>query len=107
LPIAYPGGNGPAHGVESVYYDSTFRYTMTDNLQTIVRSSAQARRPEGNPKADKRRYFVLGHGSHLVDTARFLGGEIAAVRARLREDFGAHCWFVETEFASGALGHLD
>ena len=68
---------------------------------------AQARRPEGNPKADKRRYFVLGHGSHLTDTARFLGGEITAVHARLREDFGAHCWFVETEFASGALGHLD
>jgi predicted dehydrogenase len=98
---------GRLMALKAWYYDSTFRYTMTDNLQAIVRASAQARRPEGNPKADKRRYFVLGHGSHLVDTARFLGGEIAAVRARLREDFGAHCWFVETEFASGALGHLD
>ena len=89
------------------YYDSTFRYTMTDNLQALVRTSAQARRPEGNPKADKRRYFVLGHGSHLVDTARFLGGEITAVRARAARGLGAYCWFVETEFASGALGHLD
>jgi predicted dehydrogenase len=98
---------GRIMALKAWYYDSTFRYVMTDNLQAIVRSSAQARRPEGNPNADKRRYFVLGHGSHLVDTARFLGGEIAAVRARLREDFGAYGWFVETEFASGALGHLD
>jgi len=89
------------------YYDSTFRYTMTDNLQPIVRASTQAHRPGGNPKADQRRYFLLGHGSHLVDTTRFFGGEITAVRARLREDAGAFCWFVETDFASGALGHLD
>jgi predicted dehydrogenase len=98
---------GRLMALKAWYYDSTFRYSMTDNLQPIVRASAQARRPEGDPKADKRRYFVLGHGSHLVDTARFLGGEITAVRARWREDFGAHCWFVETEFANGALGHLD
>jgi predicted dehydrogenase len=98
---------GRIMALKAWYYDSTFRYTMTDNLQAIVRSSAQARRPEGNPKADKRRYFVLGHGSHLVDTARYLGGEINAVRARVREDFDALAWFVETEFASGALGHLD
>ncbi|HZM02471.1 MAG TPA: Gfo/Idh/MocA family oxidoreductase [Candidatus Saccharimonadales bacterium] len=98
---------GRIMALKAWYYDSTHRYTMTDNLQPIVRSSAKARRPEGNPKADKRRYFLLGHGCHLMDTARFLGGEILAVRARLREDFGAFCWFVETEFASGALGHLD
>jgi predicted dehydrogenase len=36
-----------------------------------------------------------------------LGGPITAVRARLLERFGAYCWFVETEFASGTLGHLD
>jgi predicted dehydrogenase len=98
---------GPMLALKAWYYDSIFRYTMTDNLQPIVRASAQARRPERNPKADQRRYFMLGHGSHLADTARFLGGEITAVRARLREDPGAFCWFVETDFASGALGHLD
>jgi predicted dehydrogenase len=50
---------------------------------------------------------MLAHGSHLVDTARFFCGEIVAVRARLLERAGAYCWFVETEFANGALGHLD
>lgn len=89
------------------YCDSTYRYTMTDNLQPIPATSAQARKPKDNPKADKRRYFILTHASHLVDTARFLGGAITGVRARLNEKFGAYCWFVEVEFASGALGHLD
>jgi predicted dehydrogenase len=50
---------------------------------------------------------MLAHGSHLVDTARFLGGEIVEVDARLREKFEARCWFVEAAFADGALGHLD
>ena len=88
------------------YCDSTYRYTMTDNLQAIAMASPQALRPEGNPKADKRRYFMLTHGSHLVDTARFLGGEMMSVRARLVEKFGAYGWFVAVEFADGSVGHL-
>jgi predicted dehydrogenase len=91
----------------SWYCDSTFRYTMTDNLQPIVRSSANARRPAGNPKSDKRRYFMLTHGSHLVDTARYLAGEIMAVRARCSERLGTFCWFIEADLASGALAHLE
>jgi predicted dehydrogenase len=89
------------------YCDSAFRYTMTDNLQPVVRTSAHARRPAGNPKADKRRYFMLTHGSHMVDTARFLTGEITAVRARCLEKLGAFCWFVEADLANGALAHFE
>lgn len=98
---------GELMSLQAWYCDSTYRYTMTDNLQPIPLASAQARKPEGNPKADKRRYFILTHASHLVDTARFFGGEIASLRARLREKFGAYCWFIDIEFGSGALGHLD
>jgi predicted dehydrogenase len=89
------------------YCDSAYRYTMTDNLQPIPVVSADVLRPEGDPKADKQRYLLLGHGSHLVDTARFLGGEIEAVRAQLVTKGGSHCWFVAAEFSSGALGHFD
>src|SRR5262249_40405091 len=89
------------------YCDSTARYVMTDNLQPIVHTSEQARRPAGNPKADKRRYFMLTHGSHLVDTARFLAGEITAVRARCSERSGTYCWFVEADLANGALAHFE
>ncbi|HEY0603599.1 MAG TPA: Gfo/Idh/MocA family oxidoreductase [Herpetosiphonaceae bacterium] len=89
------------------YYDSVYRYTMTDNLQPLVQTSAQARRPAGNPKADKRRYFILTHGSHLVDTTRFLGGEIVRVQTRLVERFESYCWFVAVDFADGSVGHID
>jgi predicted dehydrogenase len=89
------------------YWDSVHRYTMTDNLQPVRETSSDAVRPDGNPKADKGRYFLLTHGSHLVDTARWLGGEIVGVRARMLERVGAFCWNVDVEFAHGALGHLD
>jgi predicted dehydrogenase len=98
---------GARMGLKAWYYDSTYRYTMTDNLQPIRVTSAQVRRPGGDPKADRVRYFMLTHGSHLVDSSRYLGGEIAAVRARLLERFGACCWFVSVDFADGSLGHLD
>ena len=98
---------GALIGFKCWYYDSFERYTMTDNLQPIPVASVHARKPDQNPKADKRRYFMLTHGSHMVDSARYLAGPIQSVRARLLEKAGAHCWFVETQFASGALGHMD
>jgi predicted dehydrogenase len=98
---------GELISLKAWYYDSHRRYTMTDNLQAIVQLSARAKRPEGNPKADKRCYFMLTHGSHLVDTARFLGGEIVSVQARLVERFGAYCWFAAIDLADGSVGHLD
>ena len=98
---------GQRLGLKFWYCDSTERYTMTDNLQPLPLASGSARRPEGNPKADRRRYLMLTHGSHLVDTARFLGGELASVQARLVERAGAYCWFAAVEFADGSVGHLD
>jgi len=98
---------GQRLALKAWYCDSVYRYTMTDNLQPIPLTSAQSIRPDHNPKADKRRYLLLTHGSHLVDTARFLGGEILSVQARLTEKFGAYYWFVSLEFADGSVGHLD
>jgi predicted dehydrogenase len=98
---------GPMISFKAWYYDSTLRYTMTDNLQPILIHSRHSRQPAGDPKADKRRYFLLTHGSHLVDTARFLAGEMVSVCGRPTERSGAYCWFVDVEFASGSLGHLD
>ena len=98
---------GQRIALKSWYYDSVYRYTMTDNLQPIPLASRKALRPEGNPKADRRRYYLLTHGSHLVDTARFLGGPIKAVRARFLERFESFCWFISADFEDGSLGHLD
>ena len=98
---------GEVLALKAWYCDSTHRYTNTDAVQPLPIASRHARKPAENPKADLRRYYMLAHGSHLVDTARFLCGDIVAVRARLVEKFGALSWFVDTEFASGAQGHLD
>jgi predicted dehydrogenase len=98
---------GERIALKAWYHDSVYRYTMTDNLQAIPVSSQKSLRPEGDPKVDRRRYYILTHGSHLVDTARFLGGPIAGLRARLVERFGAYCWFIAVDFADGTLGHLD
>jgi predicted dehydrogenase len=89
------------------YCDSTHRYAMTDAVQPLIITSAAAKKPAENPKADLKRYYMLAHGSHLVDTARFLAGPIDMVEARLTERFGAYCWFVTVAFANGAVGHLD
>ncbi|HWQ14201.1 MAG TPA: Gfo/Idh/MocA family oxidoreductase [Roseiflexaceae bacterium] len=98
---------GQLQALKAWYYDSAYRYTMTDNLQPAPLSSARTLRPAGDPKADRRRYLLLTHGSHLVDTARFLGGEIVRVQARYVERGDSHCWFVAVDFADGTLGHLD
>lgn len=98
---------GERLALKAWYCDSTYRYAMTDNLQPLIVTSEQAKRPAGDPKADRERYYLLGHGSHLVDTARFLGGRLRSVRARLVRKFGAYCWLVDVEFEDGAAGQLD
>lgn len=98
---------GDLVALKAWYCDSTHRYPMTDAVQPLVITSARARKPSENPKADLRRYYMLAHGCHLIDTARFFAGDIVAVQARLSERGGMWCWFVDVEFASGTLGHLD
>ena len=98
---------GELQAIKAWYCDSTHRYTNTDAVQPLPLKSAEARKPAGDPKADKQQYFMLAHGSHLVDTARYFGGEIVSVSARLSTKFGAYCWFVDVEYANGCLGHLD
>ena len=98
---------GEILALKAWYCDSTHRYTITDAVQPLPVISKNARKPAENPKADMRRYFMLAHGSHLFDTARFLCGEIVEVSARLNEKYGAYSWFVDVAFANGAMGHLD
>jgi predicted dehydrogenase len=89
------------------YCDSTHRYPVTDAVQPFIVKSAKAKKPGVNPKADLEQYYMLAHGCHLVDTARYLCGDIVEIDARHREKFGAHCWFVDVAFANGTFGHLD
>ncbi|NKN06032.1 Gfo/Idh/MocA family protein [Rhizobium laguerreae] len=98
---------GEMVALKAWYCDSTHRYPMTDAVQPLIVTSADAKKPSTNPKADLRRYYMLAHGCHLIDTARYFAGDIVSVNARLSERAGIWCWFVDVEFASGTLGHLD
>ena len=98
---------GEMLALKAWYCDSTHRYQLTDAVQPLMIKSANAKKPKGDPKADLERYYLLAHGSHLLDTARYFAGEITEVDARLRQRFGAYCWFVDVAFASGVFGHLD
>ena len=93
--------------LDAWYYDSIYRYTMQDNLYPIPVETAHSKRPPGDWKANRERYLLLTHGAHLLDTARFLAGEIVGVTARHRAHGQMHGWTIEVEFESGALGHLE
>jgi predicted dehydrogenase len=100
-------GMGELLALKAWYCDSTHRYRVTDAVQPLIAKSANAKRPKIDPKANLERYYMLAHGCHLLDTARYLGGEIVEVDARLRQRSNTYCWFVDVAFANGALGHLD
>lgn len=98
---------GQMVALKAWYCDSTHRYPMTDAVQPLMVTSKAAKKPAENPKADLDRYYMLAHGSHLVDVARHFAGPIRAVDARLSNRAGIRCWFVDVEFENGVLGHLD
>src|SRR4051812_44207271 len=67
---------GEVLAMRAWYCDSAYRYAMTDAVQPLMHAGRAPLRPHGDPKADRPRYYLLGHASHLVDTARYLCGEI-------------------------------
>jgi predicted dehydrogenase len=98
---------GEMLAMKAWYCDSTHRYSMTDAVQPIPIVSDQSIKPSLDPKADKQKYYMLAHGSHLVDTARYLAGPIESLRARFLKKFEAYCWFIDVNFENGGMGHLD
>ena len=89
------------------YCDSVGRYTLTDNVMPVLYSSGAMKKPEGNPKAVLDRYYLLGHGSHLLDTALYFMGMIESISARYVHKESLHSWLIDCNFESGAIGTLD
>ena len=89
------------------YCDSVGRYTLTDNVMPILYSSGSMRKPSGNPKAVLDHYYILGHGSHLLDTALYFMGPIDRISARYVHKGSMHSWLIDCDFACGAIGTLD
>ena len=77
------------------YCDSAYRYDMTDDLQPqILTSSLKKPAPGGNPKADKRKYYLMTHGVHLFDTIQFIAGTVEWMEAYLSETGGIYTWMI-------------
>ncbi len=89
------------------YCDSMGRYTLTDNVMPILYSSDQMKKPANNPKSIRDRYYLLGHGSHLFDTARYFLGNIESVEAKYVNVGDMYSWLIACEFENGAIGNLD
>lgn len=89
------------------YCDSIGRYTLTDNVMPVLYSSSEMKKPAGNPKAVLDHYYLLGHGSHLFDTALYFMGPIDTLSARYITRKKMHSWLIDCNFASGAIGTLD
>ena len=70
---------GEMLALKAWYCDSTHRYAVTDAVQPHMIRSAKAQKPAGNPKADLARYFMLAHGSHLLDTARYFASDASLI----------------------------
>lgn len=98
---------GEILALKAWYCDNTYRYTVCDNVMPILEFSQKAKKPAGNPKKELFTYYLLGHGSHLIDTARFFAGNIISIKASHVEKYGAYCWFIDVEFENGSIGNLD
>ncbi len=89
------------------YCDSTGRYQVCDNVMPPIYSSPNMKKPAGNPKADLEKYYLLGHGSHLFDTARYLMGNITSVETKHVVKGNLYSWLIACDFENGAIGNLD
>ena len=83
------GGNRAA--VEATLFPKTF-------------SDPGSRRTEATFKADRERYLLSTHGSHVFDTVRFLLGEVKSATATHRRFGPDHAWHLLVTLASDAVG---
>ena len=80
---------------------------MTDNLQPIPLHSPLALRPADDPKANRGRYFLLRTAATWWTRHGSWEGRSRGSGPVMLHHSGAFCWFVDVDFADGALGHLD
>jgi predicted dehydrogenase len=78
-------------GVEATLFPKTF-------------DDPGSRRTEATFKADRERYLLATHGSHVFDTVRFLLGEVKSVTATHRRFGPDHAWHMLVTLASDAVG---
>ena len=93
--------------VSGWYCDSAFRPSMQDSLRLPLVRSAQQQGFDPAFKNDRKAYKLITHGTHLVNTLRYFGGEIVALQARLANQYDNLSWHGVLEYADGAVGHFE
>ncbi len=58
-------------------------------------------------KADRRRYLLATHGSHIFDTVRYLLGDVGSLLSRHRDDGQDQLWQLLLITKSGAIGTVN
>lgn len=82
----------------------TTRPGMEATLFPRVYADPEVRQVEAGFKADREKYLLATHGSHIFDTVRYLLGDVTSVIANHRGYGKDHAWAVLLSLASGAIG---
>jgi predicted dehydrogenase len=98
------GGLGEVRSFNAWYRIGTIRPGVEATLFPRTFADNDARQVEAGHKADRERYLLATHGSHIFDTVRFLLGDVRSVTA-IHRGFGRdHAWNMLVTLASGAVG---
>ncbi len=98
---------GGRFSVSGWYCDTEVRPQMQASLRLPVLRSPHQKSFDPVFKNDRKVYKLMTHGNHLVNTLRYLGGEIAAVQATLAAKNQDLSWHGLLEFTDGAKGHFE
>jgi predicted dehydrogenase len=94
----------PARSFTAWYRIGDLRPGLEHTLFPPVVADPAAGAAASAVKADRRRYLLVTHGSHVFDTVRFLLGDVAEVTGRHAAFGRDHVWQLVLTMASGAVG---
>jgi predicted dehydrogenase len=98
------GRMGAARSFTAWYRIGDLRPGIEHTLFPPVVADPDASAAGAAAKADRRRYLLVTHGSHVFDTVRFLLGDVAEVTGRHAGWGRDHVWQLVLTMASGAVG---
>jgi predicted dehydrogenase len=97
---------GPVLSFSAWYRNSAFSRSAEVFWPRMITDPAVASAELGF-KSDKRRYWLMTHGSHLWDTVRYVIGDVTDVRARWSQVGEDMTWQTVAQLASGGVGTTD
>ncbi|WP_034262363.1 Gfo/Idh/MocA family protein [Actinospica robiniae] len=97
---------GQARTFDVWYRIGDMRPQIEAALFPVVFADEAAAPKEAEIKADRQRYLLATHGAHVLDTVRYLLGDVATVTAQHRGYGRDQAWTALLTMANGAMGTL-